>query len=129
MGGSGVKDDIPTMLTGGEFVLNNRATKNIGLQKLNQLNTAGSTETQSNNNSSELMNALIAKFDELIQVSGQNGSKDNVVVNVSGADQSKSEEEATSNNKELQKKIKQAVLDVLAQEKRLGGSLGNYNKI
>ena len=127
MGGSGLKDDVPAMLNGGEFVLNNRATQNIGLQKLNELNGGAASNQEGAQGSSELMGTLISKLDELIQATGKSSSKENVVVNVSGVPEETSEEKTSESNKDLQKKIKQAVLDVLAQEKRLGGSLSNTN--
>ncbi len=121
-GGSGVRDDVPAMLTGGEFVLNNRATRKLGVQNLNRLN-AGATDSQQS--SGGVSDALISKLDELIQTTRES-SKDNVVVNVSGMNNSgekRSEENASTADKELQRKIKEAVLAVIAQEKRLGGSL------
>lgn len=36
--GSGTKDDVPAMLTGGEYVLNKRATNAIGIGNLNKIN-------------------------------------------------------------------------------------------
>ena len=119
-GGSNVRDDVPAMLTGGEFVLNNRATQRIGLQNLSKLNNGQPVSGEGA--SAEMTQALISKLDELIQAT-ENASKDNVVVNVSTNDAGQTQENATGNEKELSKKIKQAVLDVIAQEKRLGGSL------
>ena len=121
-GGSGVRDDVPAMLTGGEFVLNNRATRKLGVQNLNRLN-AGATESQQS--SGGVSDALISKLDELIQTTRES-SKDNVVVNVSGIEtggEKRSDENKSSNDRELQRKIREAVLAVIAQEKRLGGSL------
>jgi hypothetical protein len=120
-GGSGTKDDVPAMLTGGEFVLNNRATQRLGVQNLNKLNNGQSVGSESS--SAEMTQALISKLDELIQTTS-NSSQSNVVVNVSSTDQQE-ENPADMNerDRELQKKIRQAVLDVIAQEKRLGGSL------
>jgi hypothetical protein len=120
-GGSGTKDDVPAMLTGGEFVLNNRATQRLGVQNLNKLNNGQSVGSEGS--SAEMTQALISKLDELIQTTS-NSSQSNVVVNVSSTDQQE-ENPADMNerDRELQKKIRQAVLDVIAQEKRLGGSL------
>ena len=121
-GGSGVRDDVPAMLTGGEFVLNNRATRKLGVQNLNRLN-AGATESQQS--SGGVSDALISKLDELIQTTRES-SKDNVVVNVSGMEaggEKRSDENRASNDRELQRKIREAVIAVITQEKRLGGSL------
>jgi hypothetical protein len=119
-GGSGMRDDVPAMLTGGEFVLNNRATRKLGVQNLNRLN-AGETNT-GEGDSSAVTESLISKLDELIQATRESAG-DNVVVNVSSNEAQAKTENTNGNEKELQRKIKQAVLDVIAQEKRLGGSL------
>ena len=120
-GGSNIRDDVPTMLTGGEFVLNNRATQRIGLQNLNKLNNGQSVGGEGA--SAEMTQALISKLDELIQAT-QNSSSENVVVNVSSNETGgQNQENPAGAEKELHKKIRQAVLDVIAQEKRLGGSL------
>jgi TP901 family phage tail tape measure protein len=120
-GGSNIRDDVPTMLTGGEFVLNNRATQRIGLQNLNKLNNGQSVSGEGA--SAEMTQALISKLDELIQAT-QNSSSENVVVNVSSNETGgQNQENPAGAEKELHKKIRQAVLDVIAQEKRLGGSL------
>jgi len=120
-GGSNIRDDVPAMLTGGEFVLNNRATQRIGLQNLNRLNSGAPVSSEGS--SPEMTQTLIAKLDELIQTTA-NSSKENVVVNVSTNEAGgQTTENPTGTERDLQKKIRQAVLDVIAQEKRLGGSL------
>jgi hypothetical protein len=120
-GGSNIRDDVPAMLTGGEFVLNNRATQRIGLQNLNRLNSGAPVSSEAS--SPEMTQTLIAKLDELIQTTA-NSSKENVVVNVSTNETGgQTIENPTDAERDLQKKIRQAVLDVIAQEKRLGGSL------
>ena len=120
-GGSNIRDDVPAMLTGGEFVLNNRATQRIGLQNLNKLNSGAPISSEGA--STEMTQALISKLDELIQTTA-NSSKENVVVNVSTNEAGgQTAENPAGAEKELHKKIRQAVLDVIAQEKRLGGSL------
>ena len=124
-GGSGVRDDVPAMLTGGEFVLNNRATKKIGMSNLQRLNS-GDTSFQQDpeKGSSDLMQALISKLDELISATSKSGG-DNVVVNVNSneAQGERNNGQQSANEKDLHKKIKAAVLEVITQEKRLGGSL------
>jgi hypothetical protein len=65
---------------------------------------------------------LLSKLDEIIQAT-RDSSGDNVVVNVSSNEAGGMTESNSGNEKELQRKIRQAVLDVIAQEKRLGGSL------
>ena len=124
-GGSGVRDDVPAMLTGGEFVLNNRATRKLGMSNLQRLNSGDtSSQQESEKGSSDLMQALISKLDELISATSKSGG-DNVVVNVSSNETQgeKNDGQKSAGEKELHKKIKAAVLEVITQEKRLGGSL------
>jgi hypothetical protein len=124
-GGSGVRDDVPAMLTGGEFVLNNRATQKLGMSNLQRLNSGDTSSQQSSaESSSDLTQALMSKLDELINETKKT-SKENIVVNVSGMDNKGEKNDGTqsANEKDLQKKIKAAVLEVITQEKRLGGSL------
>lgn len=40
-GGSGTKDDVPAMLTGGEYVINKKAVKSLGTKFLDALNNGG----------------------------------------------------------------------------------------
>jgi TP901 family phage tail tape measure protein len=124
-GGSGMRDDVPAMLTGGEFVLNNRATRKLGMSNLQRLNSGDTSSQQSSaESSSDLTQALMSKLDELINETKKT-SKDNIVVNVSGMDNKGEKNDGTesASQKDLQKKIKAAVLEVITQEKRLGGSL------
>jgi TP901 family phage tail tape measure protein len=124
-GGSGTRDDVPAMLTGGEFVLNNRATRKLGVQNLNRLN-AGET-VGDEDRSGAVTESLLSKLDELIQATRESSSE-NVVVNVSSSEAQGPTENTGGTEKELQRKIRQAVLDVIAQEKRLGGSLNKDNR-
>lgn len=124
-GGSGTRDDVPAMLTGGEFVLNNRATRKLGVQNLNRLN-AGETGG-GEDRSGAVTESLLSKLDELIQATRESSSE-NVVVNVSSSEAQGPTENTGGTEKELQRKIRQAVLDVIAQEKRLGGSLNKDNR-
>jgi TP901 family phage tail tape measure protein len=124
-GGSGTRDDVPAMLTGGEFVLNNRATRKLGVQNLNRLN-AGETGG-GEDRSGAVTESLLSKLDELIQATRESSSE-NVVVNVSSSETQGPTENGGGTEKELQRKIRQAVLDVIAQEKRLGGSLNKDNR-
>lgn len=123
-GGSGVRDDVPAMLTGGEFVLNNRATRKLGVQNLSRLNSG---EVGSEDRSGAVTEALLVKLDELIQATRETSSE-NVVVNVSTTNTGEVNENGGGNERDLQRKIRAAVLEVIAQEKRLGGSLNNKNR-
>ena len=117
---SGV-DTVPAMLSGGEFVMNRSAVQSIGAPNLQSMNSGGTSVT-SEETSRELNEQIIAKLDELIGVSGSSGS---ITINVDSA--GKSTEENSGGNSEqkqnLARQIKAAVLQVLNEEKRLGGTL------
>jgi hypothetical protein len=117
---SGV-DTVPAMLSGGEFVMNRSAVQSIGAPNLQSMNSGGTSVT-SEETSRELNEQIIAKLDELIGVSGSSG---NITINVDSA--GKSTEENSGGNSEqkqnLARQIKAAVLQVLNEEKRLGGTL------
>ena len=121
-------DTVPAMLSGGEFVMNRAATQNIGVGALQSLNAGGSSDSQIQN-STENTDKIVSKLDELITAIKENMSG-NVSVNVSS--DGSSTKEKTNNSEEgnnsqsnsaLAKRIKAAVIEVIQQEKRLGGSL------
>jgi TP901 family phage tail tape measure protein len=114
-------DTVPAMLSGGEFIMNAGATQRIGANNLNALNSGASTTMDSSENNEE----LIRKLDELIQITKESSKP--VTVNVS-SQQSQSggnNESSDSQQKDqnLSRKIKEAVVRVLQEEKRLGGVL------
>ncbi len=108
---SGV-DTVPTMLSGGEFVMNAAATQRIGRGNLNALNSGaggGSGE-------------VVGKLDELIAVSDNSGETViNITVNSDGTSNSQGNGDDQQNS--LATKIKDVVRQVIDDEKRLGGSL------
>jgi hypothetical protein len=116
-------DTTQAMLSGGEFIMNRAATQNIGVGALQSLNAGGGQ------NSTESTDKIVSKLDELITAIKENMSG-NISVNVNSnaaseketADSSNSGNNSESNNM-LKKKIKAAVMEVIQQEKRLGGSL------
>ena len=113
-------DTVPAMLSGGEFIMNAGATQRIGANNLNALNSGASTTMDSSENNEE----LIRKLDELIQITKESSKP--VTVNVSSQQsQSRDNESSDSQQKDqnLSRKIKEAVVRVLQEEKRLGGVL------
>ncbi len=115
-------DTVPAMLSGGEFIMNAGATQRIGASNLNAMNSGASTETSS----SAINDQLINKIDELIRVTKESSKP--VTVNVSsqqgqsGGD-NQGEENKSEKDQNLSRKIKAAVVQVLQEEKRLGGVL------
>ena len=109
-------DNVPTMLNGGEFVISKQAAQNIGGNKLQQLNSG------MNSDSSEM---IAAKLDQLVEKLSAVGTL-NITVNSDSKGGQQSKEEGGNQDKEtkeLARKIKEVVLGVLREEKRLGGLL------
>lgn len=115
-------DTVPAMLSGGEFIMNRSAAQNIGAGNLQALNAgAGSIVTEEK--TEELNDKLIAKLDELIEASGAAGS---ITINVEGStgnSQETSNGQNSEQKQQLARQIRDAVLKVIQEEKRLGGSL------
>jgi hypothetical protein len=114
-------DTIPAMLSGGEFVLNNAAAGNIGAGNLQALN-AGSSNILTEEKSEDLNQKVLNKLDELITAAeGGGGVGDiNITVNSDGSSQS---EGGGQSNQNLGQRIRDAVIRVIEEEKRLGGTL------
>jgi TP901 family phage tail tape measure protein len=114
-------DTVPAMLSGGEFIMNAAATQRIGQSNLNALNSGATTTGES----SETNDKLLLKIDELIKITKESGKA--VTVNVSSSGKESSPDQAQSSGQEqdknLSRKIKAAVVQVLQEEKRLGGVL------
>jgi hypothetical protein len=109
-GGGGVGysagvDTVPAMLSGGEFVMNAAATSRIGASNLEALNSGGSIGGGSS--------MSVTKGDTNISI----------VVNSDGSEGQESQTGAGEQDKTLALKLKDAVKDVISQEKRLGGML------
>ena len=117
-------DTVPAMLSGGEFVMNRAASQNIGAGNLQSLNSgAGSLPTEEK--TEELNDKLIAKLDELIVVMTEGGNAGSVTINVDSNGKSTQETsgETSESRDKLAKQIKDTVMKVIEQEKRLGGKL------
>lgn len=115
--GNGMGDNVPTMLNGGEFVISKQAAQNIGTNKLQQINSG-----KTGGDSSE---AIIAKLDELVEKLSAVGTL-NITVNSDSKGGQQSKEEGGNQDKqtkELARRIKEVVMVVLKDEKRLGGML------
>ena len=124
-------DSVMAMLSGGEFVLNKAATERIGQENLQNLNSGGDTQNSEK---------IVDKLEQLLLATRENSGEINITVNGgggnSGGSQSSSQEGAGSSSvekkglsgdsrvrEELGKTIKLKVLEVLREEKRLGGTL------
>jgi hypothetical protein len=115
-------DTVPAMLSGGEFIMNRAAVQNIGQGNLQSMN-AGASSMLTEEKSNELNEKLIAKLDELIEVSGSSGD---ITINVSGSGESSAQQggaDPSAARQQLARQVKDAVMKVIEDEKRLGGQL------
>jgi TP901 family phage tail tape measure protein len=114
-------DTVPAMLSGGEFVMNRSAVQGIGSQNLQSMNSGGTSVT-SEETSKKLNEQLLAKLDELISASGSTGD---ITINVAPSGQSSQEnsQDPSADRQQFARKIKDAVLQIINDEKRIGGSL------
>jgi hypothetical protein len=114
--GNGMGDNVPAMLNGGEFVVSKQAAQNIGVNKLQQINSGNNTD------SSEV---IAAKLDELVEKLSAVGTL-NITVNSDSNGKQQTQEQGGNQDKEakeLARRIKEVVMTVLKDEKRLGGML------
>jgi TP901 family phage tail tape measure protein len=117
-------DTVPAMLSGGEFIMNRAASQNIGAGNLQALNAgAGSLPTEEK--TEELNDKLVAKLDELIVIMTEGGSSGAITINVDSNGKSTQETsgESSESREKLARQIKDTVMKVIEQEKRLGGKL------
>jgi hypothetical protein len=114
-------DTVPAMLSGGEFVMNRSAVQGIGASSLQSMNSGGTSIT-SEETSKKLNEQLLAKLDELISASGSTGD---ITINVAPSGQSSQEnsQDPSAGRQQLARQIKDAVLQIINDEKRIGGSL------
>ena len=135
-------DTVPAMLNGGEFVMNSAAVSRVGESNLQGLN-AGGNNLESNTDTSS--REVIDKLEDLIDVSKDKVGDINITINTgagAGAGAGNGGQGATTgrqgegaaagglggnqtneDNKRIANLIKEQVLAVLADEKRLGGQL------
>jgi hypothetical protein len=84
---------------------------------------AGASSIVTEEKTEELNNKLIAKLDELIEASA---SASNITINVessNGASKESADGQGSGQSQQLARQIKDAVLKVIQDEKRLGGQL------
>ena len=123
----GYIDNIPAMLTGGEFVMNSSAVRKHGSGFLNKLNRGGRIGYQNGGLVGD--QSFVQAENGVTQQSNtsestSNNTTINITVNSGGAEASVSTEgQPASKEKEMAMKIRGAVLSVIKEEKRTGGTL------
>lgn len=136
--GSSGRDNIPTNLMGGEYVISRNAANKVGTPFLDALNSnkvsfsnSQSSPMSGNTQQADNSEEVLKKLDELVSVFKEVGEKvqGNVSVNVlQNGDGTESEQAnqngfTTQQTQELAKMIKQSVMDTIREQKRLGGQL------
>jgi hypothetical protein len=123
-------DNVSALLSGGEFVLNRAATERVGPESLQQINSGGDSSL-----GSEKLGELVEKMEELIDATKQNAGEINISVtggsgeggsgSSGGTESTETSGEIEQNQlrQEMAQQIKSKVLEVIREEKRLGGSL------
>ena len=112
-------DTVPTMLSGGEFVMNAAATRRIGRSNLADLNSG--VGGASGGSSS----ALLAAIGGLIgaQSRGDSGNNISITINQDGIQSTNMGGNTSQSAQSLASRIRDAVTEIIAEEKRLGGVL------
>jgi TP901 family phage tail tape measure protein len=108
-------DSVPTMLSGGEFVMNAGATQMLGAGNLAALNAGGGSGGAGSG-------AIVGKLDELNETIASSNTEINITVNSDGTENTNAAN-APDQQRGLAVKIKDVVRQVIQDEKRLGGSL------
>lgn len=109
-------DSVPTMLSGGEFVMNAGAAQTLGAGNLAALNAGGGIGGGGGGD------AIVGKLDELNETIASSNTEINITVNSDGTENTNAGD-APNQQRGLAVKIKDVVRQVIEDEKRLGGSL------
>ena len=121
-GGSGVRDDIPTTLQGGEFVMRKSAVQKYGSSFMDRLNS-GMNE-----------GGLVGQG-QTTQIPTESTASNNISINIT-MNNGESESEGTdvfsgsnssTKNKDFAQKVKSVVMGVIKEEQRVGGTLSKKN--
>ena len=109
-------DTVPSMLSGGEFVMNSAATQRLGAGNLEAVNAGGGLGGDNGE--------VLRRLDNIAEAS-RGETQINITVNSNGSSEEDSQGDAggKQRGKDLAIRIKDAVKEVIVQEKRLGGML------
>ena len=112
-------DNVPTMLSGGEFVINSSAASRIGQRSLDKLNSGDTTEIQRDD-----QQTVVERLDELIKTTKETTPSINITVNSDGSEtEQKTDGGDAEQQLNLAKTIKAEVIRIINEEKRMGGRL------
>ena len=119
--GSGSKDDVPAMLMRGEYVLNRRAVSRLGIGFLDQVNSQ-SGSIQHFAEGGAVRSAPMSPP----SVVSNSGNSTAISINVSSSGDSSTTKKGSGDSKgddELARMLRNAVIEVLQDQKRIGGVL------
>jgi TP901 family phage tail tape measure protein len=109
-------DTVPTMLSGGEFVMNAAATQRVGRGNLASLNSGAGGDGGTS--------AIVDAINDLgNDISGTGETSINITVNSDGTTQEDGGAGANDEQRTLATRIRDVVRQTIDEEKRLGGSL------
>jgi len=118
-------DNIPAMLTGGEFVVNAGAVRKYGSNMLNSMNRfqsggmVGNQKFVPQEGSAKSSDASSSTNNNTVNIAVNMGATGPTV----SEDASGTNNDRQSNGRDLGRKIRRAVLEVIEREKRVGGNL------
>ncbi len=101
---------VPAMLTGGEYVMSPSAVKTYGSSMMSSINS-GTYSSQNSPNQASSPQSNVSHGDV------------NISINVSSSGGNNSNSSGELNSSEFAKKVKNAVVEVISKEKRVGGTL------
>ena len=101
---------VPSMLTGGEYVMSPSAVKTYGSSMMSSINSGTYSPQSSASQASSPQNNI------------SHGDV-NISINVSSSGNTQSNSSTDLNSQEFAKKVKNAVIEVISKEKRVGGTL------
>ena len=102
--------------------MNQQATNTVGAGNLTALN-AGASSFVTEDVAQDLNQRLIDKLDEVVESADSGVGDINITVNSNGQQGTQTDEQGGGANQNMARQIRDAVVNIIEQEKRLGGSL------
>jgi TP901 family phage tail tape measure protein len=127
--GNRLNDTIPALLSGGEYIVNSRAVRKYGVGGMNRINS-GIARFEDGGMVGDAANQNNTPGN--VESSNTNNVSINITVNANGSEgsseQTNSTDKQQSDNANLGRRIKEAVLQVIVDEQRSGGLLDSTKK-
>ena len=123
--GSGTKDDVPAMLTQGEYVIRRGVVNRLGVDFFDRLNQSGSVKMYASGGSVGSPSSPSAPSAPVSTVMNS-GNSTAISINVASSGESNTQKKGNGDNKgddELARLLRSAVIEVLQDQQRIGGVL------